>query len=152
MNQSNSSFCILDRCLATLVAVFISVQLLTAADAPREKLLMDFSWKFHLGNEWGTGEQLINLDITNSASLADYQLWSPESPKLYTLVWGLASGVWGRRTKKGKATMECGGKRSATPLLGRSPARAEPRRSPQGGVDAPALPPHSKARDSAGMG
>ncbi len=28
------------------------------ADAPRERLLMDFGWRFHLGNEWGAGENL----------------------------------------------------------------------------------------------
>ena len=31
---------------------------------PREKLLMDSGWKFHLGNDWGTGEELINLGIS----------------------------------------------------------------------------------------
>ncbi|HXR08926.1 MAG TPA: hypothetical protein VN765_16425, partial [Candidatus Acidoferrum sp.] len=33
-------------------------------EAPREKLLMDSGWKFHLGNEWGTGEELINLGVS----------------------------------------------------------------------------------------
>ncbi len=28
------------------------------ATAPRERLLLDFGWKFHLGNDWGTGEDL----------------------------------------------------------------------------------------------
>jgi beta-galactosidase len=28
------------------------------AASPRERLLMDFGWKFHLGNDWGTGEDL----------------------------------------------------------------------------------------------
>jgi beta-galactosidase len=37
--------------------------LMASADAastasPRERLLMDFGWKFHLGNEWGIGENL----------------------------------------------------------------------------------------------
>jgi beta-galactosidase len=27
-------------------------------DSPREHLLLDFGWKFHLGNDWGTGERL----------------------------------------------------------------------------------------------
>lgn len=26
--------------------------------APRERLLLDAAWKFHLGNDWGTGEKL----------------------------------------------------------------------------------------------
>jgi beta-galactosidase len=29
-----------------------------AAPAPRERLLLDFGWKFHLGNEWGIGQSL----------------------------------------------------------------------------------------------
>jgi beta-galactosidase len=28
------------------------------ASAPRERLLMDFGWRFHLGNEWGIGHNL----------------------------------------------------------------------------------------------
>src|SRR5581483_1074835 len=28
------------------------------ATAPRERLLLDFGWKFHLGNEWGSGKNL----------------------------------------------------------------------------------------------
>jgi len=46
------------------LAAFIFLHSLAAADSPREKLLLDFGWKFHLGNEWGTGEQLINLGIS----------------------------------------------------------------------------------------
>ena len=29
-----------------------------SAPAPRERLLLDFGWKFHLGNEWGIGQNL----------------------------------------------------------------------------------------------
>jgi Spy/CpxP family protein refolding chaperone len=28
-----------------------------AGGGAREKLLMDFGWKFHLGNEWGIGPE-----------------------------------------------------------------------------------------------
>ena len=28
---------------------------------PRQRLLLDAKWKFHLGNEWGTGEDLAKL-------------------------------------------------------------------------------------------
>ena len=33
---------------------------LFAADnrSPRERLLLDFGWKFHLGNDWGIGQNL----------------------------------------------------------------------------------------------
>src|SRR5215472_15302209 len=32
----------------------------SAADlkSPRERLLMDFGWRFHLGDDWGSGEDL----------------------------------------------------------------------------------------------
>ncbi|HEY4245644.1 MAG TPA: beta-galactosidase GalA [Lacunisphaera sp.] len=31
---------------------------MSAAPSPRERLLFDFGWKFHLGNEWGIGQKL----------------------------------------------------------------------------------------------
>jgi beta-galactosidase len=50
-------------CLAVGV-ILTAARPACAGETPREKLLMDFGWKFHLGNEWGTGEQLINLAIS----------------------------------------------------------------------------------------
>jgi beta-galactosidase len=35
-------------------AFLFSVAMATAADSPREKSLMDFGWKFHLGDDWPT--------------------------------------------------------------------------------------------------
>jgi beta-galactosidase len=42
------------------VATFLTIANLSlAADsAPRERLLLDFGWKFHLGNEWGMAQNL----------------------------------------------------------------------------------------------
>lgn len=37
---------------------FASNSARAAASSPREKLLMDFGWKFHLGNDWGPGVSL----------------------------------------------------------------------------------------------
>src|ERR1700691_1003541 len=34
------------------IAFFFTVAIATAADSPHEKLLMDFGWKFHLGDDW----------------------------------------------------------------------------------------------------
>ena len=52
----------LQRHLLALVLVFAMGALASAAattDAsPRERLLLDFGWKFHLGNEWGIGQNL----------------------------------------------------------------------------------------------
>jgi beta-galactosidase len=45
--------------LLLALAVGLIAHVLTAADsAPRERLLMDFGWRFHLGNEWGIGQNL----------------------------------------------------------------------------------------------
>ncbi|MFZ0761424.1 MAG: beta-galactosidase GalA [Candidatus Sulfotelmatobacter sp.] len=43
-----------------------------AQQAPREKLLMDFGWKFHLGNEWGIGEVPINLGVSTGPARPDF--------------------------------------------------------------------------------
>src|ERR1039457_5921253 len=44
--------------LATAAFILAATFTQAAADAPRERLLMDFGWKFHLGNEWGSGRTL----------------------------------------------------------------------------------------------
>jgi len=41
-----------------LLTIFQTAAGAFAADSPREKLLLDFGWKFHLGNEWGIGQSL----------------------------------------------------------------------------------------------
>ena len=33
---------------------------LAADSSPRERMLLDEGWKFHLGDDWGTGENLMN--------------------------------------------------------------------------------------------
>ena len=33
---------------------------------------MDFGWKFHLGNEWGTGEGPINLGVSTGPAKQDF--------------------------------------------------------------------------------
>jgi beta-galactosidase len=40
-----------------LALAFFAMNLL-AADGPRERLLLDFGWKFHPGNDWGSGLNL----------------------------------------------------------------------------------------------
>ena len=44
--------------LILMLAVGLLAPAATAASAPRERLLMDFGWRFHLGNEWGVGQNL----------------------------------------------------------------------------------------------
>jgi beta-galactosidase len=82
------------RGLSFLAAIFISIHVF-ADETPRERLLMDSGWKFHLGNDWGTGEELINLGISkgpadpgfNDASWAsvnlphDWAITLPFDPK-----------------------------------------------------------------------
>jgi beta-galactosidase len=43
-----------------------------AQQTPREKLLMDLGWKFHVGNEWGTGEGPINLGVSTGPARPDF--------------------------------------------------------------------------------
>ena len=47
--------------LLVCIAVFVAALNLCAApvEPPRERLLMDFGWRFHLGNEWGSGMNLV---------------------------------------------------------------------------------------------
>jgi beta-galactosidase len=55
---------VMTRSLFLWGAIFISIHIF-ADEAPRERLLMDSGWKFHLGNSnWGTGEELINVGIS----------------------------------------------------------------------------------------
>ncbi len=60
MNRVRHFFHLLPALLiAPLTAGLVSAA--TAGDAPavaRERLLLDFGWKFHLGNEWGNGQSL----------------------------------------------------------------------------------------------
>ncbi|HEV2391668.1 MAG TPA: beta-galactosidase GalA [Verrucomicrobiae bacterium] len=43
-----------------LILAFAPLSFTAAAEptSPRERLLMDFGWRFHLGDDWGTGEDL----------------------------------------------------------------------------------------------
>jgi beta-galactosidase len=45
--------------LALTISLGLATHLAAAADCtPRERLLMDSGWRFHLGNEWGIGQNL----------------------------------------------------------------------------------------------
>ncbi len=49
------------RLFVSLLTLFLGfvAHVATAADVgPRERLLMDFGWRFHLGNDWGSGQNL----------------------------------------------------------------------------------------------
>jgi beta-galactosidase len=40
--------------------------------APRERLLMDFGWKFHLGNSWGIGQNLAKAGTGSGPASANF--------------------------------------------------------------------------------
>ena len=44
--------------LSALAWTFLASSGLALDSAPRERLLLDFGWRFHLGNEWGSGQNL----------------------------------------------------------------------------------------------
>ena len=60
------------RCSITLAAILVLVNPSDAQRSSREKVLMDFGWKFHLGNEWGTGEGPINLGVSTGPARTDF--------------------------------------------------------------------------------
>ena len=42
------------------------------ACSPRERLLMDFGWKFHLGDDWGTADNLTKADSSTGPAGLSY--------------------------------------------------------------------------------
>lgn len=60
--------------LLALLSSFLCLNLTVAAEstAVRERLLLDFGWKFHLGNEWGTGEDLAKAGSSTGAAKRDF--------------------------------------------------------------------------------
>lgn len=60
------------RCSMALGIALIMFSAAQAQQGPREKLLMDFGWKFHLGNEWGTGEGPINLGVSTGPARPEF--------------------------------------------------------------------------------
>src|SRR6185437_17105899 len=59
-------------CSAVLWIMLAAISPARAQQAPREKLLMDFGWKFHLGNEWGTGEAPINVAVSTGPARQEF--------------------------------------------------------------------------------
>src|SRR5260370_7724513 len=47
------------RAIATIfLAATIGLTFAHASDSPRERFLLDFGWKFHLGDDWGIAQNL----------------------------------------------------------------------------------------------
>src|SRR5580765_7849827 len=61
--------------LLLTLATFVS----TAANAPRERLLLDFGWKFHLGNDWGSAQNLMKAGASFGPTKSDFNdlTWRP---------------------------------------------------------------------------
>jgi beta-galactosidase len=50
--------------LAAVAAILVASTLpARAAESPRERLLLDFGWKFHLGDDWGLSERLDKAGV-----------------------------------------------------------------------------------------
>ncbi|HUD83812.1 MAG TPA: beta-galactosidase GalA [Candidatus Saccharimonadales bacterium] len=60
------------HCLAFVILAAISLTSATADPLPRERLLMDFGWKFHLGDDWGLGEQLDKAGVSTGPAASDF--------------------------------------------------------------------------------
>lgn len=63
---------VLVKCSVALGIILAGIFPACAAETPREKLLMDSGWKFHLGNEWGTGEAPINLCVSTGPARQNF--------------------------------------------------------------------------------
>jgi beta-galactosidase len=60
-------------CSVALGVILTGICPARAQETTREKLLMDFGWKFHLGNEWGTGEGPINLGVSTGPARSGFE-------------------------------------------------------------------------------
>ncbi len=58
--------------LALVIPAAISPGAASADPLPRERLLMDFGWKFHIGDDWGLGEQLDKAGVSTGPAGADF--------------------------------------------------------------------------------
>jgi beta-galactosidase len=69
------------RFILTLAAFVLTIALAAqaedSANSPRQRLLMDQGWKFHLGDEWGLGERLDKAGMTPG----------PASPSFHDTTW-----------------------------------------------------------------
>jgi beta-galactosidase len=68
--SGNSRLCV--ALFSAALAALTGACSANAQETPREKLLMDSGWKFHLGNEWGTGEAPINLGVSTGPARPDF--------------------------------------------------------------------------------
>ena len=57
---------------ALTAAMIFAASLTFAADSPRERLSLDFGWKFHLGDDWGTGEKLDKAGVCAGPANASF--------------------------------------------------------------------------------
>ena len=62
---------ILVLCLVSLWLVPVPVGA-AEPSAPRERLLLDFGWRFHLGDDWGTGEDLAKAGASTGPARRDF--------------------------------------------------------------------------------
>ena len=60
------------RYFAMLTLVLAAIGLAQGQGVPREKLSMDRGWRFHLGDQWGTGENPVNLGVSTGPAKPDF--------------------------------------------------------------------------------
>ncbi len=62
----------LARYTAVLILSLGAIGFARAQEVPRVKLSMDRGWRFHLGDQWGTGENPINLGVSTGPAKPDF--------------------------------------------------------------------------------
>jgi beta-galactosidase len=68
----NSGFRRTFTLLAALAAGLTSSRALAVDASPRERLLLDYGWRFHLGNEWGSGYDLTKAGRAYGPGIPTY--------------------------------------------------------------------------------
>ena len=64
--------CLLVVSLLAIPAIANTANSPASTPSPRERLLMDFGWKFHLGNDWGIGQGLSKAGTGYGPASMDY--------------------------------------------------------------------------------
>lgn len=64
------------------LVIILAATISSLAAAPRERLLLDFDWKFRLGDNWGTGEKLDKAGDSVGPAKPDFKDVSWRSVKL----------------------------------------------------------------------
>jgi len=76
--KNKRGYGLIKTAMKSIISKFVVILLLATSSAfaqttsPRERLLMDFGWKFHLGDEWGNGLNLTKADSSDGPAAVSF--------------------------------------------------------------------------------